>query len=136
MKYWLLKSDPETYGWNDLVRDGKTRWDGVRNFQARNNLRAMSVGDLALFYHSQSDRAIVGTVEIICAAYADPTAKEGDWSCVDIRPREAWKQPVALEAMRKDKALQQLSLIKQGRLSVMPVTANEWKAIERLRYAA
>lgn len=133
MATWLLKSDPETYGWSDLVRDGKTRWDGVRNFQARNFLRAMKLGDRALFYHSQTDKAIVGEVEICKAAYPDPTAKEGDWSCVDIRPVEAWRTPVSLGDMRKTAALKELSLIKQGRLSVMPVSASEWKAIQALR---
>lgn len=133
MKYWLLKSDPDTYGWTDLVRDGKTRWDGVRNFQARNFLHAMKVGDRALFYHSQSDKAVMGEVEVCTAAYPDPTAKDGDWSCVDIRPVEAWSTPVGLTMMRATPALKELSLIKQGRLSVMPVTATQWQALQRLR---
>lgn len=133
MNYWLLKSDPDTYGWTDLVRDGKTRWDGVRNFQARTFLRAMKAGDRALFYHSQSDKAVMGEVEILTAAYPDPTAKEGDWSCVDIRAVVEWSAPVSLSVMRATPALKELPLVKQGRLSVMPVTASQWKVIQRLR---
>ncbi len=133
MRYWLLKSDPDTYAWSDLVRDGKTRWDGIRNAQARNFLREMKVGDRALFYHSQSERAVVGTVEIIRTAYADPTAKEGDWSCIDIRPLEAWEVPVTLAHIRAKPGLKGLLLLKQGRLSVTPIDAAAWKAIGALR---
>ncbi len=133
MKYWLLKSDPDTYAWSDLVRDGKTRWDGIRNAQARNFLRGMKVGDRALFYHSQAERSVVGVVEIIRAAYADPTAKDGDWSCVDIRPLEAWETPVTLTQIRAKPALKGLLLLKQGRLSVTPIDAAAWKAIDTLR---
>ena len=133
MNYWLLKSDPDTYAWPDLVREGKTRWDGIRNAQARNFLREMKVGDLALFYHSQTERAVVGVVEIVRAAYADPTAKEGDWSCVDIRPVEAWNVPVPLAEIRAKDGLKDLLLLKQGRLSVTPIPATAWKAIKALR---
>lgn len=133
---WLLKSDPDTYGWSDLVRDGKTRWDGVRNFQARNFLRQMKMGDRAWFYHSQSEKAVVGLVEIVRAAYPDPTAKAGDWSCVDICPVKVVRAPVPLEEMRKQATLRDLSLIRQGRLSVMPVSPSEWSCIERLAYGA
>lgn len=133
MNYWLLKSDPDTYGWSDLERDGKTRWDGIRNAQARNFLREMRVGDRALFYHSQSERAVVGIVEITRVAYPDPTAKEGDWSCVDIRPVEAWGAPVTLADIRATASLKDLLLLKQGRLSVTPLSAGAWKTILSLR---
>ncbi len=133
MNYWLLKSDPDTYAWSDLQRDGKTRWDGIRNAQARNFLREMRVGDRAFFYHSQAERTIVGVVEIIRAAYPDPTTKEGDWSCVDIRPVEGWEVPVTLAEIRAKPALKDLLLLKQGRLSVTPVSAVAWKTIQSLR---
>lgn len=136
MANWLLKSDPETYGWSDLVRDGKTRWDGVRSAEARQNLRQMRVGDRALFYHSQTDKAVVGEVEIVKAAYPDPTASEGEWVCVDIRPVEAWNVPVPLSTMRQVPELADCSLVRQGRLSVMPITPVQWKAFQKLRKAA
>lgn len=133
MRTWLIKSDPETYGWPDLLRDGRTRWDGVRSAEARRNLREMQVGDRAMFYHSQSDKAVVGEVEIVKSAYPDPTAKEGDWVCVDIRPLETWAVPVELSAMRSVAALADCSLVRQGRLSVMPMTNEHWKAVQKLR---
>lgn len=111
------------------MRDKTTRWDGIRNFQARNWLRAMKKGDQALFYHSQKEKTIVGTIEITREAYADPTAKEGDWSCVDIRLGKVFKKPVSLEQLKADMKLKQMALFKQARLSVTPVTAEEWKRI-------
>ncbi len=133
MNYWLLKSDPDTYSWADLVRDHTTCWNGVRNFQARNFLRAMAVGDRALFYHSQTDKAVMGEVEISATAYPDSSAKQGDWSCVDIRAIEDWSVPVSLAAIRMEPGLKELPLIKQGRLSVMPVTVSQWRLIQRMR---
>ena len=133
MRTWLIKSDPETYGWTDLLRDGRTRWDGVRSAEARRNLREMRVGDRAMFYHSQSDKAGVGEVEIVEAAYPDPTAKEGDWVCVDLRPLETWAIPVELSTMRSVKGLEDCSLLRQGRLSVMPMTSAHWNAVQKLR---
>lgn len=129
MKYWLLKSEPGAYSWDDLVRDGSTYWDGVRNFQARNNLRAMKPGDQALFYHSVKDKSVVGVARITSEAYPDPTAREGDWSVVDVEPLFPLKTPVTLKEMRARKDLAQLSLIKQSRLSVCPVRAAEFRAI-------
>src|ERR1051325_2476730 len=123
MNYWLVKSEPGSYSWSDLVKDGRTAWTGVRNFAARNHLRAMANGDLVLFYHSGEGKEIVGLARMVKAAYPDPTAKEGDWSCVDLAPVKPVKTPVALAAMKADKALKDLKLLRQGRLSVSPVSA-------------
>lgn len=133
MQYWLLKSDPDTYGWDDLVREKKTAWTGIRNFQARNFLREMKVGDQAFFYHSQNEKAIVGVVEIVKTAYLDPTAKEGDWACVDIRPVEPWKTMVTLERIRQEPSLKDLLTLRQSRLSVTPIEPSAWKTILHLR---
>ncbi len=105
-KHWLVKSEPSAYSWADLVRDGKTSWTGVRNFTARNNLRAMQPGDAVLFYHSVTGKEIVGLAEVQRAAYPDATATEGDWSAVDLVPQKALKNPVTLEAVKKNPALQ------------------------------
>src|SRR5205085_5846747 len=102
MQYWLVKQEPEAYSWSDLVKDGKTPWTGVRNFQARANLRAMKKHDLVLFYHSVSEKQVVGLAEVVKEAYADPTATEGDWSAVDIAPLKALKRPVPLEQIKAD----------------------------------
>jgi predicted RNA-binding protein with PUA-like domain len=104
------------------VNDGVTAWTGVRNFQARNHLRAMKKGDLVLFYHSVTDKQVVGLARVKREAYSDPTATEGDWSCVDLEPVKALARPVGLDAIKSDKALKEMPLVKQGRLSVMPVT--------------
>lgn len=133
MRYWLLKSDPETYGWERLVRDGKTRWDGVRNALAKRYLGEMQSGDEALFYHSQADKAVVGTVRIIRAAYPDPTASSGSWLCVDIEPQEAWNKPVTLAELKQQPRLASLAMLRQSRLSVSPVTGQEWRLIQGLR---
>lgn len=130
--YWLVKSEPGVYAWGDLVRDGKTRWDGIRNFAARNHLRAMSKGDPVLYYHSGEERAVVGIAEVAKAHYADPTAKEGDWSCVDLAPVRGLAKPVTLAAIKSNKTLAKMVLIKQGRLSVSPVTKSEWDVIVKL----
>lgn len=129
MKYWLVKQEPTAYSWDDFVRDGKTAWTGVRNFQARNNLKAMAKGDIVLFYHSVVGKAIVGEAEVIREAYPDPTAKEGDWICVDLQPGKPLKRPVTLEEVKSSKPLENLALLRQSRLSVMPVTAPEYRAI-------
>ncbi len=100
MKYWLIKSEPGTYAWADLLRDGKTYWDGVRNYQARNNLRAMKPGDLALYYHSVKEKSVVGVAEVVSEAYPDPTAKDGDWSVVDFAPAFSLKKPVTLDDIK------------------------------------
>lgn len=129
--YWLLKSEPDTWSWNQQVAKGKTGepWSGVRNFQARNFLRAMKRGDRGFFYHSNIDRAIVGTVEIVREAYPDHTAEDGDWSMVDVVALEALKTPVTLVMAKADPALSRMVLVNNTRLSVQPVTADEWRHI-------
>ena len=129
MNYWLAKSEPEAYSWAQLVKDGKTAWTGVRNFQARNNLRAMRRGDWVLFYHSVTEKQIVGVARVAGEAYPDATATEGDWSCVDLEPAKALKTPVTLEAIKGDAALQEMALLKQSRLSVTPLTPAEFRRI-------
>lgn len=129
MPYWLLKSDPETYSWDDLVRDKETDWTGVRNFQARNNLRAMKVGDKAFVYHSQDDKEIVGIADIIETAKPDPTAEEGDWSSVRIKARAVCGRPLGLEEIRNTPGLNTMVLVTNSRLSVQPVTEAQWNAI-------
>lgn len=121
MNYWLVKSEPEAYSWSQFVKDGKAAWTGVRNFQARNNLRAMKKGDLVLFYHSVTGKQVVGIARVAKEAYADATAKEGDWSCVDISPVKPLKKPVTLDEVKADKVLKEMKLVKQSRISVSPV---------------
>ena len=127
--YWLVKSEPEAYSWDTFVKDGRTAWTGVRNFQARNNLRAMKKGDLVAFYHSVTDKQIVGLAKVDKEAYPDATAKEGDWSCVDLVPAKPLKQPVTLAAIKADKALSEMALLKQSRLSVTPLTATQFERL-------
>lgn len=130
--FWLVKQEPTAYSWNDFVRDQKTEWTGVRNFQARNNLRAMKKGDRVLFYHSVINPSVVGIAEVIEAAYPDPTATDGDWSCLLLAPCEALKRPVTLTEIKADGSLTNMALIKQSRLSVMPVTEKEFCRIVAL----
>ena len=129
MQYWLVKSEPETYSWADLVKDGKTMWDGVRNYQARNNMQQMQPGDLVLFYHSVSEKAIVGIAKVDKTAYPDPTAKEGSWVVVDLVPFRDFKEPVTLDQIKKDERLQNIALLRQSRLSVMPLKAEEFDVL-------
>ena len=126
---WLVKSEPSAYSWADLVRDGQTAWTGVRNFQARNNLRAMKKGDLVLFYQSVTDPSVRGITKIVKESYADPTAKEGDWSCVDLVAVKPLPSPVTLKEIKEKPSLAEISLIKQSRLSVMPITPKEYERI-------
>jgi predicted RNA-binding protein with PUA-like domain len=114
MNYWLVKSEPDAYAWSQLVTDRRTAWTGVRNFQARNHLRAMKTGDPVLFYR------------VVCEAYPDPTAEEGDWSCVDLTPLLALAKPVSLETIKSDKLLRDMALVKQSRLSVTPLTPAQY----------
>jgi len=123
MNYWLAKSEPEAYSWAQLVKDRKTAWTGVRNFQARNNLRAMKKGDAVFFYHSVTDKAVVGVAKVVKEFYNDATAEAGDWSCVDLAALKALAQPVTLEAVKKDNVLSGSLLVKQSRISVVPLTA-------------
>jgi predicted RNA-binding protein with PUA-like domain len=132
MQYWLIKSEPGTYAWGDLVRERRTRWDGVRNFQARNNIRAMRPGDLALFYHSGEERCIAGVARVIAAPYSDPTAKGGDWSVVDVEAAFALREPVSLDRAKTEPALAHMVLLKQSRLSVQPVRKDEFDAIVKI----
>lgn len=132
MGYWLIKTEPETYSWSDLLRDKKTRWDGVRNFQARNNIRAMRPGDFALFYHSVSEKSIPGVARVTSEPYGDPTAKGGDWSVVDFEPAFSLREPVTLEQIKGDKTLAEMVLVRQSRLSVQPVRKAEFDRIVRL----
>ena len=127
MNHWLVKSEPESYAWAQLVKDGATAWTGVRNFTARNNLRAMKRGDLVFFYHSVTDKQIVGIARVAKEAYADPTAEEGDWSCVDLAPVKPVAKPVSLETIKADKMLRDMPLVKLSRLSVSPVTQAQFK---------
>lgn len=130
--YWLVKSEPEAYSWDTFVKDGRTAWTGVRNFQARNNLRAMKKGDLVAFYHSVTDKQVVGLAKVDKEAYPDATAKEGDWSCVDLVPAKPLKQPVTLAAIKADKTLSEMALLKQSRLSVTPLTAEQFERLLKL----
>lgn len=132
MACWLVKTEPSAYAWADLVRDKKTAWTGVRNFLARNNLRAMAKGDLCLVYHSVSEKAVVGVARVVRAAYPDPTAQDGDWSCVDLAPAFAFNSPVTLARIKADPALRDMVLLRQSRLSVCPVTQAEYQRIAEL----
>ena len=132
MGYWLVKSEPYKYSWQQLLEDGRTYWDGVRNYQARNNLQAMRKGDAVLFYHSNEGLAVVGIARVSKEAYPDPTTDDPRWVAVDIEPVETLATPVSLSVMKKDKRLQNLALIKQAQLSVMPVTQKEFEIIVTL----
>lgn len=131
-RHWLIKQEPDTFSWDDFVKAGEAQWDGVRNYQARNNLRAMRNGDLAFYYHSGTGREIVGVAEVLREAYPDPTATGGDWSCVDFKPVKALKRPVSLTEIKADKRLENLLLVRHSRLSVMPMEAAEFEMILKL----
>ena len=130
--YWLVKQEPEAYSFDDLVRDGRTDWTGVRNFQARNSLRQMKAGDAVLFYHSGESKSVVGIAQVTKAPYPDPTADAEQWVAVDIKPVKPLKQPVPLAAMRVHPKLATLLLIRQSRLSVMPVSKVEFETIVKM----
>ena len=125
----MVKQEPEAYSWSNLVRDGRTDWTGVRNFQARNNLRAMRVGDNLLYYHSGTGKCVVGIAQVAKAAYPDATADDPQWVAVDIRPVKPLKEPVTLAAIRYHPKLSNLPLIRQSQLSVMPLTEEEFETI-------
>jgi hypothetical protein len=129
VQHWLVKSEPSAYSWEDLLLEGKTAWTGVRNFQARNNLRTMKKGDIVLFYQSVTDPSVRGITNVVREAYPDPTAKDGDWSCVDLQKSKPLPSPVSLSDIKADRALAEIALIKQSRLSVMPLTAKEYDRI-------
>lgn len=127
MNYWLVKSEPETYGWQQFLQEGRTAWTGVRNYAARNHLRAMKERDLIFFYHSGEEKSVVGLARVEKEFYPDPTAEEGDWSCVDLVPVKAVIRPVALAQIKADKILREMTLVKQSRLSVSPLTKGQYE---------
>jgi predicted RNA-binding protein with PUA-like domain len=131
MPYWLFKSEPSVWGWDDQVAKGDAgeEWDGVRNYQARNFMRAMAVGDLGFFYHSQKEKSVVGIVEVITAAHPDSTTEDDRWECVDIKAVRPFKTPVSLDDIKADERLTDMVLVKNSRLSVQPVTDAEWQVI-------
>ena len=129
MNYWLIKSEPETYSWDDLVAKSTDHWDGVRNYAARNNMKEMKVGDLAFFYHSVKEKAIVGIAECVKEHYPDPTTDDDRWVVVDFSPKEKLKKPVTLADIKADNRLNDMALVKLARLSVQPVTKKEFDII-------
>ena len=131
-KFWLVKQEPSAYSWADFVAEGKTRWTGVRNFTARNNLRTMRKGDAVLFYHSVSEKAVVGIAKVVGEAYPDPTATEGDWSAVDLVPEKPLPQPVTLDEIKRNPRLKEMPLLRLSRLSVQPLTSGEFEEILRM----
>ena len=132
MNYWLMKSEPDVYSYDQLVKDKKGSWDGVRNYQAANNLKAMEVGDLAFFYHSNIGKEIVGICKITKTAYPDPSDDKGRFVMVDVAPHTKFKTPVTLATIKTTKSLADIGLIKQSRLSVMPITKKEWDIILKM----
>jgi predicted RNA-binding protein with PUA-like domain len=128
-KFWLVKQEPSSYSWSDLLADGETEWTGVRNYTARNNLRRMRKGDEVLFYHSGVEKAVVGIAKVVRGPYPDSTAKEGDWTAVDLAPSKSLRRSVTLRQIKSAPQLKGIQLIRQSRLSVMPVTAAEFRAI-------
>jgi predicted RNA-binding protein with PUA-like domain len=132
MKHWLVKQEPSAYAWEQFVRDGGSAWTGVRNFQARNNLRSMHLGDEVFYYHSVTGKCVVGTATVVREAFPDPTATDGDWSSVELRPAKAFARPVTLEQIKAESGLRGIALLRQSRLSVMPVTAVEAAILRRL----
>lgn len=132
MKHWMVKQEPEAYAWEQFVKDKGTAWTGVRNFQARNNLRAMKKGDEVFYYHSVTGKSVVGVARVAREAYPDATAKEGDWSCVDLVAVRGCRTPVTLEQIKATPALRDIALLRQSRLSVMPLTAAEAKTLRQL----
>ena len=130
--HWLVKSEPSKYGWDKFVEDKRTYWDGVRNYTARNNLKAMKKGDEVFFYHSQEGLEIVGIANVAKEAYQDPTTDDTNWVVVDLNPVKKMKKPVTLATIKADKRLEGISLVKQGRLSVCPITDEEWDVILEL----
>ena len=131
-QYWLVKQEPESYSWDDFVKDKGCQWEGVRNYQARNNLRAMAKGDVVLFYHSVSGKEGVGIAKVVREHYPDPTATKGDWSCVDLKPLKPVKRPVTLVDIKAEASLQDMLLLRNSRLSVMPVAPKEFDQILKM----
>ena len=132
MKHWLVKSEPHKYSWEKFNQDGRTFWDGVRNYQARNNLREMKEGDLVLFYHSNEGKEVVGVAKVVKESYQDPTTEDPNWVVVDLSPVETLKKPVTLEQIKADESLKNIGLVRQGRLSVISLKAEEFDRILEL----
>jgi predicted RNA-binding protein with PUA-like domain len=127
--FWLVKQEPSSYSWSDFVAEGRTSWTGVRNYTARNNLRKMRKGDEVLFYHSGEEKAVVGMAKVTRPAYPDPTATQGDWSAVNLAPIKPLRRPVTLRQIKSDSRLKRIQLVRQSRLSVMPMAATDFRAI-------
>ena len=132
MKYWLLKSEPDAWSWDKQVKEGASMWDGVRNYQARNNLKEMKKNDLCFFYHSVTERSIVGIVKVVKEYYPDPTDKTGRFVVVDVKAIKKLKKPVSLDQIKENSKLQDIALVKQSRLSVMPLKKTEWDIIIKM----
>ena len=130
--FWLVKSEPYKYSWDDLVKDGSTYWDGVRNYMARNNLQAMGRGDLVLYYHSNEGKEIVGVAQVTKESYPDPTIDDERWVVVDVKPVVAFEQPVTLAQIKADAKLEGIAMLKYGRLSVVPITPVEFRYLLKL----
>ncbi len=132
MNYWLVKSEPFKYSWDDLLKDGSTYWDGVRNYQARNNLKSMEKGDLVLYYHSNEGKEVVGVARVIKEFYQDPTTQDDRWVVVDIEPVNKLNSPVSLSDIKNDKRLEKVSLVTHSRLSVMPILKKHFETIIKM----
>tara|TARA_B100000674_G_C37210722_1_gene632554 strand:+ start:51 stop:458 length:408 start_codon:yes stop_codon:yes gene_type:complete len=132
IKYWLLKSEPNAWSWDDQVKDGQSMWDGVRNYQARNNLKKMKKGDLCFFYHSVVEKSIIGIVKVVKEFYLDPTDEMGRFVVVDVKAVKKLKKSVSLDQIKNHKSLNNIALVKQSRLSVMPITKKEWDIINKI----
>jgi predicted RNA-binding protein with PUA-like domain len=132
MAYWLVKSEPSVYSWEQFQKDGRTSWEGVRNYAARNHLKAMKKGDEVFYYHSNEGLSIVGIARVIKEAYQDPTTDEEAWVTIDLKPVKSLKHPVSMKAIKKEARLQNMALLRISRLSVQPVTEEEWKVILEL----
>jgi predicted RNA-binding protein with PUA-like domain len=130
--FWLVKQEPSSYSWSDFVGEGQTSWTGVRNYSARNNLRKMRKGDEVLFYHSGDDKAVVGIAKVTQTAHRDSTAKEGDWSTVDLAPVKPLRRPVTLREIKSHQPLKGIALVRQSRLSVMPLAESEFREIVKM----
>jgi predicted RNA-binding protein with PUA-like domain len=129
MQFWIVKSEPMKYSWEKFEQEGKTFWDGVRNYQARNNLKKMKIGDRVLFYHSNEGKEIMGIAKVVKEAYQDPTTNDERWVAVDLVPEKKLKKPVKLEVIKHDEVLKNIALVKQSRLSVVPITGDEFNRI-------
>ena len=132
MNYWLVKSEPDAYSWQQFVKDGKAVWDGVRNYQARNNLKAMKIGDKVLFYHSVSEKKVIGVAVVTREYFPDPTTDDDRWVVVELKPENELKEPVSLEQIKSENKLSEIALVKQARLSVMPLKKSEFDLILKM----